>query len=94
MRDFSHIAGGDVHRSPQPVNVAQRGCHLRQDRLALDSLSLSGNLGGFAAPFAVGWLTDLTKRPAYGLYLMAAIMVLGGLLVLIFVPRKLPGDNV
>jgi D-galactonate transporter len=53
-----------------------------------------GNLGGFAAPFAVGWLTDLTKRPAYGLYVMAVIMVLGGLLVLIFVPRRLPGDNV
>ncbi|MGA8654759.1 MAG: MFS transporter [Chthoniobacterales bacterium] len=53
-----------------------------------------GNLAGFVAPFVIGWLTDLTKRPAYGLYVIAAILVLGGLLVLLFVPRRLPGDNV
>jgi sugar phosphate permease len=53
-----------------------------------------GNLAGFGAPFVIGWLTDLTKRPAYGLYVIAAILVLGGLLVLMFVPRRLPGDSV
>lgn len=53
-----------------------------------------GNLAGFVAPFVIGWLTDLTKRPAYGLYVIAAILVLGGSLVLTFVPRRLPADSV
>lgn len=53
-----------------------------------------GNLAGFVAPFVIGWLTDLTKRPAYGLYVIAVILVLGGSLVLTFVPRRLPADSV
>ncbi len=51
-----------------------------------------GNLGGFFAPWIVGWFTDLTKRSDYGLYIIAAAMVLGSLLVLLFVPRKLRSD--
>jgi MFS family permease len=47
-----------------------------------------GNLGGFLAPFIVGWVTDLTKRSDYGLYIIAGALVLGSLLVLGFVPRK------
>jgi len=47
-----------------------------------------GNLGGFLAPFIVGWFTDLTKRSDYGLYIIAGALVLGSLLVLGFVPRK------
>ena len=47
-----------------------------------------GNLGGFLAPFIVGWFTDLTKRSDYGLYVIAGALVLGSLLVLGFVPRK------
>jgi MFS family permease len=49
-----------------------------------------GNLGGFLAPFIVGWFTDLTKRSDYGLYVIAGALVLGSLLVLGFVPRKTP----
>jgi nitrate/nitrite transporter NarK len=51
-----------------------------------------GNLGGFFAPWIVGWFTDLTKRSDYGLYVIAAAMVLGSLLVLVFVPRKFGSD--
>jgi MFS family permease len=47
-----------------------------------------GNLGGFLAPFIVGWFTDLTKRSDYGLYIIAGALLLGSLLVLGFVPRK------
>lgn len=47
-----------------------------------------GNLGGFFAPFIVGWFTDLTKRSDYGLYVIAGALALGSLLVLGFVPRK------
>jgi MFS family permease len=52
-----------------------------------------GNLGGFFAPSIVGWFTDLTKRSDYGLYVIAAALVLGSFLVLAFVPRKSPGSN-
>jgi MFS family permease len=47
-----------------------------------------GNLAGFFGPSIVGWVTDLTKRSDYGLYLVAAALVLGAGLVLCFVPRK------
>jgi MFS family permease len=52
-----------------------------------------GNLGGFFAPSIVGWVTDLTKRSDYGLYVIAAALVLGSCLVLSFVPRKLDADG-
>jgi MFS family permease len=48
-----------------------------------------GNLGGFLAPFIVGWFTDLTKRSDYGLYIIAGALMLGSLLVFRFVPRKI-----
>ena len=46
-----------------------------------------GNLGGFFAPSIVGWFSDLTKRSDYGLYVVAAALVLGSILVLALVPR-------
>jgi D-galactonate transporter len=41
-----------------------------------------GNLAGFAAPFAVGWLKDLTSSTNSGMYLLAVSMVVGALLTL------------
>ena len=35
-----------------------------------------GNLGGFVSPFIVGWVSDTTKRADYGLYVIAATLVL------------------
>jgi sugar phosphate permease len=40
-----------------------------------------GNLGGYAAPYVVGLAKEATGRTDYGLYLMAAAMFLGTLLV-------------
>jgi hypothetical protein len=45
---------------------------------------------GFFGPSIVGWVTDWTKRSDYGLYLVAAAMVFGANLVLLFGPRKNP----
>ncbi len=53
-----------------------------------------GNLGGFVLPFLVGWLNDLTRQSTSGLLLLAASMVLAGALVVAFVPKTLPGDEV
>jgi D-galactonate transporter len=48
-----------------------------------------GNLGGFIAPFLVGWLKDLTHSTATGLYVLSGGLVLGGILVLTFIPARL-----
>jgi D-galactonate transporter len=52
-----------------------------------------GNLAGFFGPSIVGWFSDLTKRSDYGLYVVAAALVLGAILVLCFVPSKFGADS-
>jgi len=47
-----------------------------------------GNLAGFLTPYAVGWLKQATAANDSGMYMLAAFMVLGGLLAL-SVPAKL-----
>jgi D-galactonate transporter len=51
-----------------------------------------GNLAGFFGPSIVGWFADLTKRSDYGLYVIAGTLVLGSILVLAFVPQRVPAD--
>ena len=41
-----------------------------------------GNLAGFLSPYAVGWLKQATAANDSGMYMLAAFMVLGGLLAL------------
>jgi D-galactonate transporter len=41
-----------------------------------------GNLAGFLSPYAVGWLKQVTAANDSGMYLLAACMILGGLLAL------------
>jgi D-galactonate transporter len=52
-----------------------------------------GNLAGFFGPSIVGWFTDLTKRSDYGLYVIAGALVIGSILVLAFVPRRVAPDD-
>ncbi|CAG9179407.1 MFS transporter [Cupriavidus pampae] len=47
-----------------------------------------GNLAGFISPYAVGWLKDATQSTDSGMYLLAASMVVGAVLVL-SVPAKM-----
>jgi D-galactonate transporter len=47
-----------------------------------------GNLAGFLSPYAVGWLKQATAANDSGMYMLAAFMVLGGLLAL-SVPGKI-----
>ncbi len=47
-----------------------------------------GNLAGFVSPFMVGAIKDLTQSTAMGLYVIAASLFIGGLLVLIFIPKQ------
>ena len=41
-----------------------------------------GNVAGFASTYVVGWMTDLTRSTSASLYLFAAILAIGGILVL------------
>jgi MFS family permease len=52
-----------------------------------------GNLAGFFGPSIVGWFAEMTKRSDYGLYVIAAALVLGSILVLSFVPPKFGADG-
>ena len=52
-----------------------------------------GNLAGFFGPSIVGWFSDLTKRSDYGLYIVAGFLALGGILALLFIPRKFGADS-
>ncbi|MFD1557956.1 MFS transporter [Paraburkholderia silviterrae] len=47
-----------------------------------------GNLAGFLSPYAVGWLKQVTAANDSGMYMLAAFMILGGLLALC-APAKL-----
>jgi MFS transporter, ACS family, tartrate transporter len=46
----------------------------------------AGNLGGFAGPYIVGFLTDLTGHFAAGIYYLIASGLVGGVLVLLLRP--------
>jgi ACS family tartrate transporter-like MFS transporter len=47
---------------------------------AINSL---GNLSGFAAPYAIGYLKDMTGNFAVGLLLLSACSLLGAIVVLL-----------
>jgi MFS family permease len=47
-----------------------------------------GNLAGFLSPYAVGWLKQATAANDSGMYMLAAFMILGGLLA-VSVPAKM-----
>ena len=47
-----------------------------------------GNLAGFVSPYMLGYIKDATKSLAIGLYLLAALVALGAILVVIFGPRR------
>jgi MFS-type transporter involved in bile tolerance (Atg22 family) len=52
-----------------------------------------GNLAGFFGPSIVGIVTDLTKRGDYGLYVVSAILLLGAVLIVAFVPKRYAVDR-
>ena len=46
------------------------------------------NLAGFASPYLIGTLRDMTQSSAMGMYVLAGFLVLGAAIVLM-VPAKL-----
>lgn len=47
-----------------------------------------GNLAGFASPYVIGWVKELTQSTNIGMFILTGVLVLGALLVYI-VPAKL-----
>jgi D-galactonate transporter len=47
-----------------------------------------GNLSGFVAPYMLGYIKDATHSLSLGLYFLAGVVVLGGILVLAFGPHR------
>jgi nitrate/nitrite transporter NarK len=47
-----------------------------------------GQVAGFASPFLVGWIKDLTGSTDVALYILSSVMLVGALLVLT-VPARL-----
>ena len=50
-----------------------------------------GLLGGYVSPMIMGWAKTLTGDLATGLYVIAAILVLGALVSIVFTPAMLRG---
>jgi D-galactonate transporter len=48
-----------------------------------------GNLAGFASPYLVGVIKDATQSTANGIYLLAASLFVGALLVLFCIPKNM-----
>jgi ACS family tartrate transporter-like MFS transporter len=47
-----------------------------------------GNIGGFAGPYLTGWLRDLTGNNEAGMFVVAACMVMAGIVVLVVGRRQ------
>ncbi len=47
-----------------------------------------GSFSGWVAPFAVGWLKDMTGKTSTGLYVVAGLEVIAAVLILLFMPRS------
>jgi D-galactonate transporter len=47
-----------------------------------------GNLAGFVSPYMVGAIKDATQSTSIGMYVLAASLVLGGVLVLVATPAR------
>ncbi|WP_433559122.1 MFS transporter [Pseudonocardia xinjiangensis] len=52
-----------------------------------------GNLSGFAGPYLTGWLQDLTGSFRTGMFVVAAFMVLAGVIVLRLEPAPAPAGH-
>ncbi len=53
-----------------------------------------GNLAGFVSPYLVGAIKDATQSTATGMYLLAASLLIGGLLVICGVRTQHPWGQV
>jgi nitrate/nitrite transporter NarK len=51
-------------------------------------INSTGALSGFFTPFMLGYVKDTTQSLALGLYVLSALLILAGVLVMLFGPRR------
>jgi nitrate/nitrite transporter NarK len=51
-------------------------------------INSTGALSGFFAPYMLGYVKDTTQSLALGLYVLSALLILAGVLVMLFGPRR------
>jgi D-galactonate transporter len=49
-----------------------------------------GSFSGFVAPFAIGWFRDRTGTTSAGLYVVAGLELIAGVLILVYMPKRRP----
>jgi ACS family tartrate transporter-like MFS transporter len=69
---------GDMAYFPPMLALPTQLMSERRAAASFGFINLTANLGGFAGPYAVGFLTDLTKTYSAGVYLMVSTAVAGG----------------
>src|SRR5262249_17176245 len=60
---------------------------------AIGLINSVGNLGGFAGPFALGYLKDKTGAHSAGMAVLATSLLLAGALALAIKPAKQPSSS-
>jgi len=79
-RDYGHLI--DLLERAHPASC--------RDRPAAGGIALINslrNLSGFVAPSMLGYIKDATKSLSGGLYALAALVVIGVILIVIITPR-------
>jgi nitrate/nitrite transporter NarK len=56
--------------------------------VAIAFINSLGLVGGFASPFAMGWLKTATGSLTSGLYLVTAVVLAGAVALMLFAPRR------
>ncbi|HLK50856.1 MAG TPA: MFS transporter [Bryobacteraceae bacterium] len=70
-------AAGDMAYFPPMLALPTELMSQGRAAASFGFINLTANLGGFAGPYAVGFLTDLTKSYSAGVYLMVATAIAG-----------------
>ncbi len=54
----------------------------------IGAINAIGNVAGFASPFVIGWIVEVTKSLPAGLYTITAVELIGVALVLLIPARQ------
>ena len=79
---------GDMAYFPPILALPTQLMTERRAAAAFGFINLTANLGGFAGPYAVGFLTDLTKTYSAGIYLMVSTAIAGAVVAACLRPRN------
>lgn len=56
-------------------------------------ISSLGQVGGLTAPIVIGWVRGATGSLSWGMYTVALVLIVGGLTILLGIPRRMLREN-